>query len=167
MRVAKICGNIKSGEGGNESRFPAWARAPHDGAIGHSGVSGFVVAGPRWGRGCFSWPASARPATKTESAQPTARTPRRGVPTFGAANRTRKRVENSEFCRKSQNLAFPGRLGSVFRVLGVLGAKIGKNGRHMVKRRLRTAVVCSPAFRLGSKTHAEAWTTYKEETGLG
>lgn len=44
-RVAKNCGNIKLGVGGNKPRFPAWGHAPHDGAIGHSSVSGFIVAG--------------------------------------------------------------------------------------------------------------------------
>ena len=55
-------------------------------------------------------------------------------------------------------------------ILGLIGAKIGGNGCCAQKRGLPKRGrdrVCSPAFRLGSKTHAEACTTCEEDGGLG
>ena len=55
-------------------------------------------------------------------------------------------------------------------ILGLIGAKIEGNGCRTQKRGLPKRGrdrVCSPAFRLGSKTHAEACTTCEEDGGLG
>ena len=88
--------------------------APQDGAMGHSSGSGFVS---RDGAGAvFPWPASPRPATKSESGQTTAWTPRRGVPTFGAANGTMKRVGNPEFRKKMAHNRKNRHFQAVFRL---------------------------------------------------
>ena len=89
---------------GHEPRFPAWGACAARRCSCPFGR--FQICCSRGGAGAvFPWPASPRPATKNESAQPTARTPRRGVPTFGAANGTRKRVENPDFSKNGRKIA--------------------------------------------------------------